>query len=116
MALLCSNKKEDGSWCGVPIEWREIGKKPDGSPKKRPFEIDTGVEHNCPYWKKTFNKPAQTKSPTNAEGIIKEQVEQGVKIQSLEQDVKTLKIQFNDISKALAQISNFRASQLKQED
>ena len=61
MALQCSNKKPDGSWCGVPIEWRQVGQKPDGSPKKRPFEIDTDEMHNCPYYKpmKNFKQVAQ---------------------------------------------------------
>lgn len=64
MTGYCKNLKPDGSFCMVPIEWREIGVKPDGSPKKRPFETDTGNQHECPYYNKkpvqNFKKVAQS--------------------------------------------------------
>ena len=119
MALQCSNKKPDGSWCGVPIEWREMeGQyKPNGDLKKRPFEVDTGNMHNCPYWKKTFSKPTGNNKPKSTqEGIINEQLNNGVKIEKLEKDVREIKVQISELGKALAQISNFKASQLKKHE
>ena len=56
MALLCKNQKPDGSWCGVPIEWREIE-----NGKKRPFEVDTQQMHKCPYYKPKFATPPDVK-------------------------------------------------------
>lgn len=63
---LCENKKPDGSWCGVPIEWK-ISK----AGNKYPAEVDNGRLHKCPYY-----DPSKKKSttPTNdhAKQIVQE--------------------------------------------
>jgi hypothetical protein len=76
----CKNPKPDGNWCMVPIEWREV--ETDYGLKKRPFELDTGQIHKCPYY-----KPGQRQAKQEFTQVA-QRVEQDIKTEELKQKMQ----------------------------
>lgn len=80
----CKNLKPSGEICGVPIEWREI----EGG-KKRPFEMDTGQQHYCPYWKPKvkFGVPPDIKQEF---AKIEKEVTEGTETSEIKKSLATI--------------------------
>jgi hypothetical protein len=108
----CPSCKDNNVY--VRVEWRQVGTKPDGSPKKRPFEVDKNDWHNCPYW-----KPSTTKSSFKKTDTLGKLAELETNFEAFKMDVNKsmgdLEKKVKDLGVAVAKISNVTAKQLMEE-
>jgi hypothetical protein len=116
MASFCKTCQQNG--VNTRVEWRP---NPDKPGKNKPFDIDKNEWHSpCPFWKPTNKTLAQgytpaTKSPSTQQGLVEEQVNQGIKIEMMQKEIGEMKRTLHDLGKAIAYMSNKTAKQLMEE-